>query len=102
MLECAAMLDVVEVRSGLKALMIKRLWLHGVTADSIMDDESLVDGRFGFDSIDMLELALAIEEEYGVKVDDEHVGREAFQTINSLADFVCRAAARAGSASPSD
>ena len=100
MLECAAMLDVVEVRSGLKTLMVKRLWLNGVTAESIADDESLVDGRFGFDSIDMLELALAIEEHYGVKVDDEDVGREAFQTINSLADFVCHAATRTGSTTP--
>ena len=42
----------------------------------------------GLDSIDMLELALAVEEVYDLKITDEHLGQEAFRTISALADFV--------------
>lgn len=87
------MTDVAQLRLALKGLLVKRLRLHGVAPESIGDDDPLVKGPLGLDSIDMLELALAVEDAYDIKITDEEVGQEAFRTISALADFVNRSRA---------
>ena len=82
------MTDAAQLRSALKGLLVKRLRLRGVAPESIGDDDPLVKGPLGLDSIDMLELALAVEEVYDLKITDEQLGQEAFRTISALADFV--------------
>lgn len=77
-----------QLRDELKALLVKKLRLRGVTPESINDQDPLLKGPLGLDSIDILELALAIEQVYGVKITDEQLGEEAFQTIAALAEFV--------------
>lgn len=72
----------------LKDLLVKKLRLRGVAPESIGDDEPLLQGPRGLDSIDILELALAVERVYGLKITDEQLGQEAFRTISTLADFV--------------
>jgi acyl carrier protein len=42
----------------------------------------------GLDSIDALELVVALERAYTVIIEDEEVGRKAFASIDALADFV--------------
>jgi acyl carrier protein len=76
------------LRADLKVLLVQKLRLRDVAPASIADDEPLLRGPLGLDSIDILELALAIEERYGVKVTDEQIARKAFQTIAALADYV--------------
>ena len=48
----------------------------------------LFGGSLGLDSIDALELVLAVEREYGVRIEDDAVGREALRSIRSLAAFL--------------
>jgi acyl carrier protein len=79
-----------QLRDELKGLLVKKLRLRGVAPESIADEEPLLKGPLGLDSIDVLELALAIEQVYGVKITDEQLGQEAFQTIAALAEFVER------------
>jgi acyl carrier protein len=76
------------LRADLKALLVARLRLRDVDPASIDDDASLVGGTLGLDSIDMLELALAVEERYGVKITDEQLAQTAFRSIAALAVFV--------------
>ncbi|MBZ5638594.1 MAG: acyl carrier protein [Acidobacteriia bacterium] len=82
------MTDDAGLRQELKDLLIRRLRLPGVSPDSIDDSEPLVGGALGLDSIDLLELTLALEERYGFKIADEKPAREAFQSIATLAAFV--------------
>lgn len=82
------MADELRLRQDLKVLLVKKLRLHGVEPASIGDDELLVRGPLGLDSIDMLELALAVEDAYGVKITDEELARKAFRTLAELARFV--------------
>jgi acyl carrier protein len=77
-----------SLRSELKALLVARLRLQHVDPASIADDDPLVGGALALDSIDMLELALAVEEKYGVKVTDAERAQAAFRTIAALAGFV--------------
>lgn len=82
------MIDDGRLRQELKRLLVERLRIPGVSHDSIGDDDPLVGGPLGLDSIDMLELTLAVEEQYGIKFKDETTGREAFRSISALASFV--------------
>ena len=73
----------------LKEMLVDKLNLKSVTADQISDDNPLFgpDG-LGLDSVDALELVLAIESEYGIQVQDEEVGREAFVSVQVLTAFI--------------
>jgi acyl carrier protein len=83
------MTDDGRLNPELKHLLVERLRIPGVSPDSIGDDDPLVGGPLGLDSIDILELMLAVEERYGIKFEDEKAGREAFRSISALAGFVC-------------
>jgi acyl carrier protein len=73
----------------LKVMLVEKLNLKAVTADQITDDNALFgpDG-LGLDSVDALELVLAIESEYGIQIEDAEVGKEAFASVQVLCDFV--------------
>jgi len=81
-------LDKETLKSKLKLLIIKTLRLEDVKPDSIKDEDPLFGEGLGLDSIDALELVVAIEKHYGVLIEDEEVGIEAFASIDALADFV--------------
>jgi len=79
----------------LKAMIVERLNLKGVTADSLGDDDPLFGGGLGLDSVDALELVLAIESEYGIEIQDAE-GKEVFASARVVCEFVnARLAARA-------
>jgi acyl carrier protein len=80
--------DVQTLRQELKALLVNRLRLRGTDPTSIADDEPLLKGSLGLDSIDVLELVLAVEQAYSVKVSDEQLEQGAFHSIAALAEFV--------------
>jgi len=81
-------LDKETLKAELKILIIETLRLEDVEPDSIKDEAPLFGEGLGLDSIDALELVVAIEKHYGVLIEDEEVGVEAFASIEALADFV--------------
>lgn len=58
--------------------------------DDVTIDERtrLVEGEIDLDSLDILLLVTRIEREFGIKIPNEAVGREAFTDVGSLARFV--------------
>jgi acyl carrier protein len=73
----------------LKTLIIATLKLDGVRPEDVPDDEPLIGSpRFGLDSVDALELVLAIEREFGVKIGSSEESRKALETINTLAAYL--------------
>lgn len=73
---------------NLKELIIRTLRLEDVGPEDIVVSEPLFGEGLGLDSIDALELVVAIEREYQVEIPDAEVGRRAFASINALAAFV--------------
>ena len=73
---------------NLKELIIRTLRLEDVGPEDIVASEPLFGEGLGLDSIDALELVVAIEREYQVEIPDAEVGRRAFASINALAEFV--------------
>jgi acyl carrier protein len=73
----------------LKTLIIATLKLDGVRPEDIPDDEALIGSpRFGLDSIDALELVLAIEKEFGVKIGSSEESRQALASVSTLAAYL--------------
>ncbi len=70
-----------------KDLIVRRLKLD-IDPTSIQDDAPLFGEGLGLDSIDALELVLGLEQEFGIKVEDEEVGVKAFSSVNALVDFI--------------
>lgn len=80
--------DSVKLRSFLKEMIIDTLKLEEVLSEDIDDEAPLFREGLGLDSIDALELVVAIEKIFDVIIEDEDVGREAFGSIRILADFI--------------
>ena len=78
-----------NLEAELKVLIIEALVLEDIAPDEIETDAPLFVEGLGLDSIDALELAMALEERYGVKIeDDPDENRRIFASVRSLADFV--------------
>ena len=72
----------------LKKLIIETLKLEEITPADIADDGQLFGGGLGLDSIDALELVVALEKTYGAVIPDSEVGERVFRSVNTLAKFV--------------
>jgi len=73
----------------LKKLIVETLALEGVTPSQIETDAPLFVEGLGLDSIDALELAMILEERFGVTLDDDpERNRQIFESVKSLAAFI--------------
>lgn len=72
----------------LKTKIIDTLNLIDVTPEDIDADAPLVGGQLGIDSIDVLELVMMIEKDYGVKIDNNEVGARVFASLKALAGHI--------------
>jgi acyl carrier protein len=80
--------DSEEIKRRIKEILVERLKLDREAA-SIGDAEPLFGPEgLGLDSIDALELVLGVEQEFGVKIENEEVGSEALGSVERLAEFV--------------
>ena len=80
----------------LKVKIISVLSLLDVTPEDIGDDDRFVGGNLGIDSIDVLELVMMIEKDYGVKIENREEGVQVFGSVRSLAVYVDKHRRRAG------
>lgn len=72
----------------LQSLIVRSLNLEDVRPADIEPGAPLFGSGLGLDSVDALELVVAIEKEFGIRVDSHEIGREAFASVDALAKFV--------------
>jgi len=78
-----------DLVSEIKALIISALDLEDMTPDDIDTDAMLFGEGLGLDSIDALELGLAVHKKYDVKLDaNSEDTRQHFRSVASLAAFI--------------
>jgi len=81
------MTDPLTLR--LKSLIVATLKLEDVRPDDIPEDEPLIGSvRLGLDSLDALELVLAIEKEFGVKIGSSEESRQALTSVSTLVAYL--------------
>jgi len=78
-----------DLQLEIKKLIIDTLGLEDIAPDDIADDAPLFGDGLGLDSVDALELGLAIQKHFGIKIDaDASDTRAHFANIAALAAFV--------------
>ena len=79
----------MSLQSEVKKLVIDTLNLEDIAVEDIKDDAPLFVGGLGLDSIDALELGVAIKKKYNITIDADSGGAEKhFESINSLVSLI--------------
>ncbi|WP_416192506.1 phosphopantetheine-binding protein [Neisseria sp. CCUG12390] len=80
----------MSLEQQIKELIIDSLGLEDITPADIGDEDTLFgDDGLGLDSVDALELGLAVQKTFGLQLDSEKDNlREYFTSVKNLADFV--------------
>lgn len=69
-------------------MIVEVLSLDDVIPDEIEDDAPLFVEGLGLDSIDALELSLAVEKRYGIKIRNEELGQKVLYSVDTLAEHI--------------
>lgn len=76
------------LKQELKERIVNALNLEDISIDDIQDTDPLFGDGLGLDSIDALELIVLLDKEYGIKLADPKQGKEIFQSVETMAQFV--------------
>jgi acyl carrier protein len=80
--------DANALKQKIKAMMVENLMLQ-ITAEEILDDQPLFGpGSLGLDSVDALQLVVALDKNFGLKVPDPAAAKEILQSVNTIAEAV--------------
>lgn len=82
------MSEVRAIPSRIKRLIVESLHLEGMKPEMIEDETPLFGEGLGLDSVDALELVVALEKEFGIKIKSQELGREVFSSVASLSEFI--------------
>ncbi len=75
-----------QIRQQIKEMIVERLFLD-VDPAQIGDDENLMES-YDIDSVNLFEIAVGLEEEFGISLEDEDFSIDLFATVDNLAQFV--------------
>jgi acyl carrier protein len=81
-------------KSGLEKELVELIVKVCNVLDPVPDDLSFDDpiigpeSAFGLDSLDAVEIVVAIEKTYHIKIDAQETSRKIFKSINTLAEFI--------------
>jgi len=79
-----------EIKLDIKKLILETLNFEDVKPDEIKDDVSLLSGEntITIDSIDVLEVVVAIQRNFDVKIHDQNHARLIVNTVDTIAEFI--------------
>ena len=76
-----------QLINDLKEKIVDILNLEDVSPEDIDEAAPLFGEGLGLDSLDALELVVLVERDYNIMITDIEVGRQAFASVNVLAQF---------------
>jgi acyl carrier protein len=80
--------DIAALKTRIKELMVEHLMLQ-VSAADIADDQALFGpDSLGLDSVDALQLVVALDKNFGLKVPNPEAARQVLQSVNSMAQAI--------------
>ncbi|HEY7885684.1 MAG TPA: phosphopantetheine-binding protein [Cellvibrionaceae bacterium] len=77
-----------ELKHALKQLIIEECDKDELTPDDISDEQQLVGGDLDLDSLDVLQICMAVKNQYGVRIEGSTEARKALASINALAQTI--------------
>ena len=76
--------DVNALKDRIKKMLVENLMLQ-VSAEEIGDDQPLFGpASLGLDSVDALQLVVALDKNFGLKIADPAAAREVLQNVNTI------------------
>lgn len=85
--------EAIALKQQIKSLMVENLMLQ-VAATDIRDDQPLFGpGSIGLDSVDALQLVVALDKQFGLKIRDPEMAKQILQSVNTIAQAVQEKAA---------
>ncbi len=77
--------DTTDLKTQIKRLMVENLMLQ-IGVEDIADDQPLFGpGSLGLDSVDALQLVVALDKDYGLKIPDPETARSTLQSVAAMA-----------------
>ena len=79
-----------DLKADIKRMIVETLNLQDIKPEDIEDDVILFGGEntLGLDSIDAIELVMAVQRDFKVRIDDQNLAREVLKDVNSIAAFI--------------
>jgi acyl carrier protein len=85
-----------ELKLEIKRLMVENLMLQ-ITAEEIADEIPMFGpGGLGLDSVDALQLVVALDKSFGLKISDAEAAKGILQNVNTIAAAILQKAQAAG------
>ncbi|MBN1416545.1 MAG: hypothetical protein JW973_15680 [Bacteroidales bacterium] len=83
-------LTLQEIKFETKRLIINTLNMGTINPEEIMDDIPLLSGDnvITIDSIDVIEVVVAIQKKFNVRINDQNLARHIINTVDTIAEFV--------------
>ena len=84
-------MDAVAVLEQLKTILVERLKFDAHRTTGLTQDTSLpkgIDGSLGLDSLDFIEIALGIEDRFGLVIDEREDLVPHFQSLGTLVRYI--------------
>ena len=85
-------IQTAELKTEIKELIIETLNIKNVKPEDINEAAPLFarDNILGLDSIDGIELIMAVQKKYNVRIGDQNLARSVLESIDTVADFVLK------------
>jgi acyl carrier protein len=81
-------MDLASLKTEIKELIVRELNLEGRDPASIVDDDPLFGEGLGLDSLDALQLAMSLEEKFGVRIPEGDEARTIFRSVTGIAEHI--------------
>lgn len=92
------MQDTLSLNQRIKELMVENLMLQ-MQPGEIADDQALFGpDSLGLDSVDALQLVVALDKNFGLKIPNPEVARQVLQSVNSMTEAVLKLQAESDAA----
>lgn len=87
-----AEIEVTTLKTDIKELIIHTLNIKNISPEQVQDSVPLFskENVLDLDSIDAIELVMAIQDKYQVRIADQNVARNVLESIDSIAEFIVR------------
>jgi len=81
-----------KLKQDIKLLIINTLNITNIDPSQVMNNEQLFakDNTLGLDSIDAIEIVMALQNHYGVRIGDQNLARYILESIDSIAEFLIK------------
>jgi acyl carrier protein len=86
-------MDREAMKHEIKQIIIAELDLRDRSESEIVDSAPLFGEGLGLDSLDALQLAMALEERFGVQLPEGEEAKQIFASVEAIADYIARAQA---------